>query len=155
MTQERYEIALAELAQDIGLDAAALVKFQELIIDGVAIALSYEPDEMGGCMQGACYVGTEPLPVDASSELLRQLLRANCLGPATSGATLGLQRSGRLVMSRREPLDTPPECLARAWGELADTSALWAAAVEQGLELRIHDLLTLQEQGHDPLHRTT
>lgn len=146
MTQERYEIALAEMAQDIGLDAAALTKYQELIIDGVAIALTYEADEMGGSMQGACYVGTEPLPVDASSELLRHLLRANSLGTATSGATLGLQRSGRLVMSRREPLDTPPERLARAWGELADASSRWASAVEQGLEFRIHDLLTFREQ---------
>lgn len=141
MTQERYDIALAELAEDIGLDAAALAKYQELIIDGVAIALSYESDELGGAMQGACYIGTDPVPVDASPALLRVLLQANTLGHSTLGATLGLQRSGRLVLSRREPLDTPPARLAHAWGELADASARWAVALDQGLENSAHELV--------------
>ncbi|WP_423455461.1 type III secretion system chaperone [Ottowia sp. VDI28] len=148
MSQERYEIALAELAQDIGLDAAALTQYQELIIDGVAIALSYEPDSMGGSMQGACYVGTEPLPVNAAPELLKLLLQVNTLGPATSGATLGLQRSGRLVLSRREPLDAPPNRLAIAWGELADASARWAEALERGQGARIHELLASEAHAH-------
>ncbi|MET4580085.1 type III secretion system chaperone [Ottowia thiooxydans] len=146
MTQERYDIALAELAQDIGLDAAALARYEELIIDGVAIALSYEPDEMGGSMQGACYVGTESLPVDASPELLRVLLQGNTLGAPTLGATLGLQRSGRLVLSRREPLDAPPSRLTNAWGELADASARWAEALDQGLENRAHELVHAEAQ---------
>ncbi|WP_028605268.1 type III secretion system chaperone [Ottowia thiooxydans] len=141
MTQERYEIALADLAQDIGLDGSALAQYEELVIDGVAIALSYEADEMGGSMQGACYVGTDPLSVDASSNLLRVLLQANTLGAPTLGATLGLQRSGRLVLSRREPLDAPPDRLARVWGELADASARWAIALEEGLETRAKELV--------------
>lgn len=145
MSQERYEIALAELAQDIGLDAAALAKYQELVIDGIAIAISYEPDEMGGSMQGACYVGTDPLPVDASSDALQLLLQANTLGAATLGATLGLQRSGRLVLSRREPLDAPPARLARAWGELADASTRWAGALEQDLETQVRGILSSME----------
>ncbi len=145
MSQERYDLALADLARDIGLDAAALTKYQELVIDEIPIALSYEPDEMGGAMQGACYVGTESISVDASAELLQILLQANTLGPATFRATLGMQRSGRLVMSRRMPLDTPPERLAFALGELADASALWAQALDEGLENRARQILMSQE----------
>ncbi|WP_028604051.1 hypothetical protein [Ottowia thiooxydans] len=142
MSQERYEIALAELAGDFGLDGANLAKYQELIIGGVAIALSYEPDEMGGSMQGACYIGTEALPVNASSDLLQLLLQVNTQGPAT----LGLQHSGRLVLSRREPLDAPPSRLARVWRELAAASNLWADAFEQGLEMKAREILYLNER---------
>ncbi len=145
MSQERYEIALAELAEDIGLDAAGLLTYQELIIDGIAIALSYEPDEMGGTMQAACYVGADTVAVNASSDVLRLLLQVNTQGPATLGATLGLQRSGRMVLSRREPLDSPPDRLARAWGELATASALWADALENGLEMKARELLYTNE----------
>ena len=141
MTQERYEIALTELAQDIGLDPVALVKYQELIIDGVAIALSFEPDEMGGSIQGACYVGVDSLAENTSSNVLKLLMQANTLGPATGGAALGLQRTGRLVLSRREPLDTPPGRLAQVWGELSDASTRWANAMGHDIEAATQQIL--------------
>ena len=145
MSQERYQLALEDFARDVGLDVAALARYQEIVIDEIPIALSYEPDEMGGSIQGACYVGTDPIPVDASIDLLQILLQANTLGAPTGGATLGMQRSGRLVLSRREPLDSPPARLARVWSELSAASTLWAQAFEEDLESRARQILSSQE----------
>lgn len=133
MSEERYLAALADLAVNIGVDAQALAARQELIIDGAAIALAYVDDGLGGAMQGACRIGAQPLPADPPATLLPLLLQANTLGPATRGATLGLQQSGHLVLASRQPLDLPADRLAQAWRDLAESSAQWAAAIDQGL----------------------
>lgn len=133
MSEARYHTALADLAVHIGVDAAALAARQELIIDGAAIALAYVDDGLGGAMQGACRVGAQPLPAEPPAGLLPLLLQANTLGPATRGATLGLQRSGHLVLASRQPLDQPSERLAQAWRDLAEVAAGWATAIDQGL----------------------
>ncbi len=133
MSEARYHAALADLAIHIGVDAPALAERQELVIDGAAIALAYVDDGLGGAMQGACRVGAQPLPAEPPAGLLPLLLQANTLGPATRGATLGLQQSGHLVLASRQPLDLPPERLAQAWRDLAETSTAWAAAIDQGL----------------------
>ncbi|MGE8657679.1 MAG: type III secretion system chaperone [Achromobacter sp.] len=133
MSEERYHTALADLATHIGVPATALAARQELVIDGIAIALAYVDDGLGGAMQGACRIGTQPLPADPPAGLLPLLLQANTLGPATRGATLGLQQSGHLVLASRQPLDQPSARLAQAWRDLAEVSAAWATALDQGL----------------------
>lgn len=133
MSEQRYHTALADLAHHIGMDGQALGTHQELVIDGAAIALAYVDDGLGGAMEGACRVGGHPLPADPPAGLLPWLLQANTLGPATRGATLGLQQSGHLVLARRMPLDVAPEALARAWRDLAEVSVQWGAAIDQGL----------------------
>lgn len=133
MSEARYHCALADLATHIGLDAPALADRQELVIDGTAIALKYVDDGLGGAMQGACRVAAQSLPADPPASLLALLLQANTLGPATRGATFGLQQSGHLVLASRQPLDLPPERLAQAWRDLAEASSAWAIAIDQGL----------------------
>ncbi|MOA38662.1 Tir chaperone protein (CesT) [compost metagenome] len=86
----------------------------------------------GAAIQAACKIG--PLPAQPPLALLRLLLQANTLGPATGGATLGLQNAADdIVLASVHPLDTPPAALARACRTLVERAAIWAAAVHHPL----------------------
>lgn len=124
-----YRAALAALALEIGVDAEALAAREELVIDGVPIGLSRVERAGGIAIQAACKIG--PLPPRPPVALLRLLLQANTLGPATGGATLGLQNAADdMVLASVHPLDTPPAALARACRTLFEVAAIWASALE-------------------------
>jgi hypothetical protein len=132
--EERYKVALHDLAVEIGVDTAELIERQELIVDGTSIAFSLANDALGGSVVSACRVG--PLPPNPSAKLMRLILQANTLGDPTLGATFGLQHSGEyLVLARRDALDTPAARLSRACNNLASMASLWTNALSRGLDL--------------------
>ncbi len=129
-SDENYRAALAALALEIGLDALALTAREELVVDGLAIALSWVKRAGGGAIQVACKIG--PLPQQAPVALLRLLLQANTLGATTGGATLGLQHAADdIVLASVYPLETPPVALARACRTLVEVAAIWSVALER------------------------
>lgn len=129
-SDENYRAALAALALEIGVNAQALTASEELVVDGLAIALSLVERAGGGAIQVACKIG--PLPQQAPLALLRLLLQANTLGATTGGATLGLQHAADdIVLTSAHPLDTPPVALARACRTLVEVAAIWAVALER------------------------
>lgn len=127
-----YHQALAALALDIGVDPQAFSEYQELLVDGIALA--FFPIRRAGvpAIQLACKVG--PLPPQPPLALLRLLLQANTLGAATGGATLGLQHTADdVVLVSAHALDTPAPALARACRLLVEAAGIWMAALERGL----------------------
>ncbi|MFA5487794.1 MAG: type III secretion system chaperone [Candidimonas sp.] len=129
-----YSSVVKELARHMGLAQIDLQKTPELEIDGVAVALSGGSDAQGAWMQGAALVAT--LGRHRFSDRLGELLlQANTLGPATQGATFGMDfNSGHIVLARRLALDTPVRRLAVEWCRLAQAASAWAAAIENGTE---------------------
>ncbi|MCD2511727.1 type III secretion system chaperone [Comamonas endophytica] len=123
---ESYALLLQGLAAQAGLDAGQLLASEEIVIDGVAVALS----QAGACLQCVCEVAQ--LPLEPPQELLHLLLQANTLGAPTRGATLGLLASrDALVLARRIPLDSSAQLAARTCRDLAAMSVLWAAVLPQ------------------------
>lgn len=125
-THEAYRALLQAFAEQEGLDPAQLLDSEEIVIDGLVIALS----QAGAALQCMCEVA--PLPLQPTEDLLQLLLQANTLGAPTQGATLGLL-GGRdvLVLAKRIPLESSAELVARTCLDLAAMAVLWAAMLPQ------------------------
>lgn len=129
---ESYEALLRALAAQVGLDAAELLTCEEIVLDGVVVALS----RAGPALQCVCEVGQ--LPPVPTQELLHLLLQANILGWPTRGATLGLLGSrDTLVLAKRIALDSSPQRAAATCRDLAAMALLWAAVLPQAAPVNI------------------
>lgn len=129
--EDRYAMALHDVALHMGLDPTELRKTQELIIDDVPIVFFLVVDDLGGSLQSACFCGR--LPELTPDLLLQRIPQANTLGPVTGGAAIGPQHEGKqLVLARRDPLDIPVEQLAHQMCKLADAATHWSKAAEAG-----------------------
>ncbi|KKB64221.1 hypothetical protein WM40_06920 [Robbsia andropogonis] len=129
----KYVGALKALALEIGADAEALTACQTLVVGNVILTFSPTEDAGATTIQCACKIG--PLPPEPSIDLLRLLLQANTLGPATAGATFALQLGAdELVLEQRHSVDTPPAMLARACRNQAEAALAWAPALTHGTQ---------------------
>lgn len=125
-TLEAYQALLQAFAAQEGLDPAHLLDSEEIVIDGLVVALSHA----GADLQCMCEVA--PLPPHPTEDLLLLLLQANTLGAPTQGATLGLLGSrDTLVLAARIPLDSSAQRVAHTCLDLAAMSVLWAAMLPQ------------------------
>jgi len=120
-----YEDALMALASHIGVDGAALLRSNELTIDGVPVGLALEPENGAEpAIQVFCPVGT--VPEESACRVHRELLRANAFGLGTGGATFGIQQdTGKVVLVQRLGTEAGAQALARTMRHLASLALVW------------------------------
>lgn len=126
-----YEELLKEFAQHVGLDSEALLRTEEVLIDGFPIGLQLQGSPVSGDVLFFTTLGT-PMP-EHLDRIARTLLEANNFWVGTGGCTLGLQQeTGAVTLCGRIAIDEAltGETLASLLSGFVDTSAFWKAFVE-------------------------
>ncbi len=133
MTQA-YTDLIKSFANHVGLDAEALAKTEEIVIDGLKVGLQYEGDEdMGDIV----YFANLGAPADHRiAEVYKTLLHANNLWAGTGGATLGLQpETGSIILAGRIDFNgVSAASLAMLLDAYADTALHWKKYIADQLE---------------------
>jgi hypothetical protein len=132
---QKYDDLIRAFAAEVGLDADAFAKAQEVVIDGVAVGVTYEGNADFGDLVYFAQLGK---PSDArEADVHRTLLYANNLWAGTGGATLGLQQeTGKVVMAGRLDIgEVTPAGLAKLLGAFADTALFWQKFIADEMPL--------------------
>lgn len=126
---ETYNNLLRDFANHVGLDPQAFAKTQEVVVDGLAVGLSYDGNEQVGDIVYFTDLGA---PADhRRASVYQTLLEANNLWVGTGGATLGLQPSGRVVLcGRMDVAGVSGESLAMVLDLFIDTAQYWQRFVQ-------------------------
>ena len=130
---ETYEELIKSLARHVGVDADALAKTQEIVVDSLAIGMVFEGDDDFGDVVYFSDLGAPAGP--RVPEVYKVLLQANNLWAGTGGATLGLQQdTGNIILAGRMDLDgLSAEGLAQLLDAFADTALFWKKFVADEL----------------------
>lgn len=136
---ERYTQLLTGLAQHLGLPSAdALLSTQELVIDGQALGLTFEPLDANEPEAGdlVCFAVLGRPAAASEARVHRLLLEGNNLWAGTGGATLGVQRdSGAVILALRMPLEAlTAEILAEELDGFLAVAEFWRAVVADKVE---------------------
>ena len=97
-----YQELLSALAEEVGLEASALISSQEIVIDDLPISMKLEGEGEQAQLRLSCELG---IPSKARWTLaIRTMLQANHLWTGTGGATLGMLEHGMVSLSVRRLL---------------------------------------------------
>ncbi|WP_159914459.1 hypothetical protein [Pantoea sp. 18069] len=128
---ESYQNLLTTLAQEIGLEAAALIATEEIIIDDLPIGLQLQ-GEGERAEVVLCSLLAAP-QMDRWDEVVRALMHANHLYDGTPGATLGMLPDDTVSLNVRRPLRAlDAHKLAVLLAKTADLGLAWQDFIVSG-----------------------
>lgn len=122
---ETYYTLLHDLAAYLGLPPDDVRRTEELVIDGLAVGLSFSGDEDVGDIVFFSDLGVPA--ADQIAGMYRTLLEANSLWIGTGGATLGIHSgSGHVLLCGRLPLEGLKGAgMAMVLDAFMDTAQFW------------------------------
>lgn len=128
---EPFHDLLMALADIAGLEPAALLATQEIIIDDLPISMHLEGEDEQTDLLLCSLLGN--VPEDRWPEIARYLLMANHLWTGTGGATLGLlDKDNTVSLSVRHPLHgLDARRLSRLLAQTADIGLAWQDFISQ------------------------
>lgn len=131
----RYEDLLTALAQSTGLDAAALLASEEIVINDLPIGLQLSGEDEQAALLLCSLLCT--VPAERWPEVSRQLLLANHLWAGTGGATLGLLDEDNTVSLsvRRSLHELDVHELSLLLVHFAEIGQAWQEFISQGHSL--------------------
>ena len=129
---QTYQKLLTQLAEEVGLEGAALLASEEIVIDELPIGLQLEGEDEEAEVW-LCSLLAAP-SIDRWEEVARTLPHANHLWTGTGGATLGmLPEDNTVSLNVRRPLrDLDAEKLAVVLAKMADIGRAWQDFIASG-----------------------
>lgn len=123
--RDTYFSFLQELAEYLDLAPDELLATEELVCDGLSVAMTYAGDDEVGDLVFFADLGSAP--PDRQASVYRVLLEANSLWVGTGGATVGVHPgSGNVLLCARLPLEaTTAQGFALALDAFVDTAQFW------------------------------
>lgn len=127
---EHYFALLQELADHLQISAGELLQSEEVVIDDLAVGLTYAGDDEVGDIVFFCDLGS--IPKERVMSVQQVLLEANALWRGTSGATLGIHPgSGSVIMCGRVPLEgATAQGFTGVLDVFVDAAQFWRAHIE-------------------------
>ena len=131
----QYQHLLTTLAEDVGLEASALLATEEVVIDGLTIGMQLADEGEQAEVLLCSLLG--PVSADRWPEVARSLLLATHLWTGTGGATLGVMDDENTVsLNVRRPLHGLDAHQLSQWlAQTADIGLAWQDYLSQPHEM--------------------